>query len=173
IISNPMTLHVLDSPRAAFTFELTGFSADITFTNESENADSFLWSFGDGGESDLEAPAYEYSGEGVYEIMLVAINGCTSDTTYQTLELIIAATEGEFSAFEVYPTVVNDRLTINSKDGNAYEVEIYSLQGNRLMRKKMRNGRSSLSLAGFQEGVYLLNIHSGGKTITRKIVVAR
>lgn len=173
ITSDPMTLHVLDSPKADFSYAITGFSGDITFTNESQNADTYIWSFGDGGESDLEAPVYEYSGEGVYEIMLVATNGCTSDTTIQSLDLVILSADDRFPDFNIYPTVISETLTIESKVERMYEVEIYSLQGNRLLKKHMKKGTSSLSLVGFQDGVYVLNIHSGGKIMSRKIVVSR
>lgn len=173
IISDPMTLHVLDSPKAAFTYSFSGFSGEVTFSNESENTETYAWSFGDGGESDLETPTYEYLEEGIYEIILVATNGCTSDTTIQSLELVILSAEDDVSDFKIYPTVVSENLTIASKKAGTYELEIYSLQGNRLLKRKVKKGTSDLSLAGFQEGVYILKIHSGAGTLTRKIVVSR
>ena len=62
-------------------------SSNISFTNTSVNATSYLWDFGDNaGTSLLYSPVYGYYTPGVYTISLIStsIDGC-SDTIYKPL----------------------------------------------------------------------------------------
>lgn len=60
---------------------ITAFSADtligcpdlpVTFLNQSQQADSWLWLFGDGGTSSAEHPAHTYTTAGTYTVTLIA-----------------------------------------------------------------------------------------------------
>jgi PKD repeat protein len=46
----------------------------IQFTNQSINANSYQWSFGDGGTSTLSNPTKSYSTSGLYSVRLIAIS---------------------------------------------------------------------------------------------------
>jgi PKD repeat protein len=62
--------------------ELVNGEAQVTFTNTSENADSFIWNFGDGDESNTENPTHAYVNAGTYEVMLKATyDNCESVST--------------------------------------------------------------------------------------------
>jgi len=54
---------------------------NVSFLNESTNADTYLWDFGDGSTSTLEDPAHVYTDSGSYNVTLITTNaaGC-SDT---------------------------------------------------------------------------------------------
>ncbi len=58
----------------------------ITFTNLTQNADTYLWDFGDGNTSTAENPTYAYSTPGTYTVELVATNSTfgISDTAIKT-----------------------------------------------------------------------------------------
>jgi gliding motility-associated-like protein len=47
---------------------------EIYFSNNSLNANSYQWFFGDGGNTYLESPSHTYTKEGSYAVMLVAAN---------------------------------------------------------------------------------------------------
>ena len=51
----------------------------ITFTNESENSTSSLWSFGDGGTSTEVSPSYTFDepGQSLVKLQAVGENGIT------------------------------------------------------------------------------------------------
>jgi PKD repeat protein len=59
-------------PVASFTYTLDGLTA--TFTNTSENADTYLWDFGDGNSSTEENPVHTYADNGLYTVKLTASN---------------------------------------------------------------------------------------------------
>ena len=76
-------------PFASFQYEVSEDNAlKVTFTNTSENAESYKWDFGDGETSEEENPVHEYAEEGSYDVVLTATNadGVSTDVT-KTLEL--------------------------------------------------------------------------------------
>jgi Zn-dependent metalloprotease/PKD repeat protein len=53
----------------------------VNFTNESFNAGTFQWNFGDGGTSNQLNPSYTYQNPGLYTVTLIASGGaCGTDT---------------------------------------------------------------------------------------------
>jgi PKD repeat protein len=71
-------------PIASFNYGGTLVTpAVITFTNTSQNADSYLWDFGDGTTSTQANPKKTYNQHGTYTVTLTATN-TTSNLTDQT-----------------------------------------------------------------------------------------
>jgi len=69
----------LEGPVASFSFEPDASDWKVVnFTNRSQNASSYSWSFGDGGTSTEENPSYAYSEGGTYEVILTASDGTDS-----------------------------------------------------------------------------------------------
>lgn len=79
-------------PAAAFTSSVSGLNA--TFTNNSVNAISYLWNFGNGNTSTQANPATTYATDGVYTVTLTATNACGSNTTTQTVVIVTPPTAG-------------------------------------------------------------------------------
>jgi PKD repeat protein len=61
-------------PVAAFTMDKTEANVGevVTFTNQSENAVSYAWSFGDGETSTATNPTHAYTDEGTFTVQLTA-----------------------------------------------------------------------------------------------------
>ena len=72
-------------PEAAFNTIQTG--TEIKFQNSSQDADTYLWVFGDGDTATGKNPKHDYGAFGVYDVMLIAYNDCGTDTAFLTLEL--------------------------------------------------------------------------------------
>jgi len=87
------TFQVLNAPVANFLFDgvcvgsLTAFSEDVE-ENGSGEIEIFAWQFGDGTGSFLPQPFHFYTGQGEYEVQLIAAsdNGC-KDTIIQVVEM--------------------------------------------------------------------------------------
>ena len=59
--------------------------ASVTFSNQSSNAGTFTWDFGDGGTSSLVNPTHMYTSYGTYNVSLIADGGsCGIDTVLKT-----------------------------------------------------------------------------------------
>lgn len=66
-------------PTAAFTFtpDTICVNGQVTFTNLSSGATSYIWTFGDGGSTGATHPVYTYGTSGTYTVNLYAYNnGC-------------------------------------------------------------------------------------------------
>jgi len=76
-------------PIANFTTEQASASAPskVTTKNSSKNAESYRWTFGDGTESEEEAPAHVYTSSGNYTITLYATKGDKTTTTEQKINV--------------------------------------------------------------------------------------
>ena len=79
------TLVTVVSPTADFTTTSTVFFNDlpITFENQSQNAITYEWTFGDGNNSTFTNPSNTYDDPGLYYITLIATDekGCTDTIT--------------------------------------------------------------------------------------------
>ena len=91
-MDNPICVY--PNPTAAFTastYEITSYSSDVRFINNSKNASSYNWSFGDVmGNSNQVNPTYTYNQDDVmnYTVVLIAKNeyGC-ADTTKAIIKM--------------------------------------------------------------------------------------
>ena len=77
----------IQEPEAAFTATADGCSHDITLTNESSFATSYLWDFGDGTTSIEANPTHTYAGNGTYTIALTVTNSLGSNSTTHEIEI--------------------------------------------------------------------------------------
>ncbi len=72
-------------PMANFTLTGTGHGCtdiNVYFQNTSQNADGYLWQFGDGNNSTVESPIHYYGQAGVYDVSLTVYRGsCISTFT--------------------------------------------------------------------------------------------
>jgi gliding motility-associated-like protein len=89
--SSTQALSVNASPQAGFTAALNCGSLSANFTDTSAissgSISNYSWTFGDGGTSSLQNPAYDYAGAGTYTVTLIVTsnNGC-SDTASASVE---------------------------------------------------------------------------------------
>lgn len=81
----PVTITVHKNTTAGFAYEMDlRCSRDvITFTNTSQGASSWMWSFGDGNTGKDEHPVHTYVQQGVYDVTLTAYTseGCVDSIT--------------------------------------------------------------------------------------------
>jgi PKD repeat protein len=64
------------NPDVEIDFDQLVDSLQVTFSNASSDATSFMWSFGDGNSSTDENPTHTYAEPGIYEVSLMAMNEC-------------------------------------------------------------------------------------------------
>lgn len=80
-IDSNESIHITEKPSAKFELQNHSFCTgdSVHFINESQNASSYLWDFGDGTDSDMFNPTHIYEEEGKYSVALIAFNeaGCS------------------------------------------------------------------------------------------------
>lgn len=89
---------------AKYTFIKEVEAGKVTFINTSENADSFLWEFGDGTTSTIKNPVKTFSETGEYLVKLTATNDSTgqTDSFSSTISIFVfqggLVTNGDFES---------------------------------------------------------------------------
>jgi PKD repeat protein len=104
-----MTACTVDIPRADFTvsegYPYTG--EEVFFYNNSFNAESFVWDFGDGYVSYNSNPSHSYQYPGVYTVTLKAISWDNRvDVMYTRLTVEVPPTQLEVEVREYYDNYV-------------------------------------------------------------------
>jgi PKD repeat protein len=67
----------------------------VVFSDQtSGNPSTWAWNFGDGGQSSLQNPSYNYNNGGIYDVRLISSNPAGSDTITQTA--LITVLEADF-----------------------------------------------------------------------------
>lgn len=115
--SNTKTLNniipINTTPNAQFTYSINGSS--VVFGNQSTNANTYLWDFGDGNFSSLINPTHTYSDDGIYTVILTAYNDCGPDE-YVAIITIATPPTANFTAS---PTEGCSGIQVQFNDGSS------------------------------------------------------
>lgn len=82
------SITVYQMPTAVFTAHDTCINRQpIVFNNQSLNAVSYSWQFGDGTNSTQTSPVYIYADSGLYNVQLIAVNSVCADTATSAVRI--------------------------------------------------------------------------------------
>lgn len=109
-LSNP-------TPQAKFSYSTNGL--EVSFKNQSTNAQSYSWNFGNGKTSTQKDPTITYTSAGTYSVSLVASNGEKTDTYNQNVSVSYKQPTASFTFKTEAPLKVV--LTNTSTNATSYE----------------------------------------------------
>lgn len=115
------------------------------------------------GWGDMKA---DWGGTINFELSAFPIMGCSSITGLNEKELS--------NFFKVVPNPSNGVFTLVSTLSNLnYDISVVNMLGQEIMSKKNIAGAAvnDINLSNFNNGVYFVNISTGGNTITKKLVL--
>jgi len=72
---------------------------EVTFTNCSENAESFVWDFGDGNQSILENPFHEFENTGQYTVKLTSYGSDKNEENIISKQLTVVESVSPVACF--------------------------------------------------------------------------
>ncbi len=150
-------------------------------------APEYYWSFGDGAESFISNPKYQYFIPGEYVVTLTVSNGTCSHSLSKSI--LVESSEGgrligaeanvyqftEILKTSIFPNPANDRLTLDIELSNegSVQVNIYNLEGlevfNHLYSSHL-DASLYFDLVGLKEGVYVIFIQVGKQYRTERFV---
>ncbi len=132
-ITTPVVISTIQIVVAGFgASPVTGpIPLTVTFTDNSTNAVTWLWNFGDNGTSTAQNPVYTYTTGGVFTVTLVVTNadGCMDTMIFSS---ITALAESELTMPNVFtPNAdgMNDAFMATQENITTFTCEIYDRWG--------------------------------------------
>lgn len=152
---------------------------DINFDDNTTDAVSWLWDFGDGATETMQDPIHSYSATGTYTVSLTVTNsfGCTDVVTS---EIVIACAgieeNGQFADVSIYPNPSdgNFNLDISLNTQSDITVQIVDIQGRAVFNEFVTNTDEyshKFDATNFNTGMYFIKVSSGENTITKKVII--
>ena len=160
-------------PAASFSFAVDG--STVTFTNESENATSYLWNYGDNQlmptTSTEESPSFTYLMDGSYLVTLTATNECSSSVYTMNIDIITNIELLEAAGLSVYPNPVSENLNIVSSDAKIISIELVSLSGQILVSEITNSNSVNIDVNEYAKGIYTVKVTTTENASAFSIVI--
>jgi PKD repeat protein len=165
------------TPSAFFTYSIEKGSK-LTIRNLTQEADNYLWSFGDGETSTDENPVHEYEisfyGDTIYLTATNSESGCTD----QHMEIISGGTSiNDFNQnfhVSIYPNPNQGMFWISTNENmDRYDVKIFNLLGEVIYSNF--NYTHDLLELNFEDsktkGIYIIELRYKDKIYKEKLVI--
>lgn len=146
-----------------------GNGLTVLLNNNSTNAISYSWNFGDGQTSTQANPTHMYAAPGTYVITLTAFGPC--DTLTTTLTFIannVSNEEFENARLNVYPNPAVESVNIEF-DGEFNDLKVFDITGKLIYIQslEMNIGIVNISVSDLNPGIYTVVLmgDSGSKAV--------
>lgn len=172
-------IEVLPSPTASFD-TVSVVSCEVTLTNMSSNATSYVWDFGDGtiqSSTDISVnPTYTYQTPGTYTITLTASNDCgdnVSTTLVQVQCVGVGINNNDIEALiSIYPNPATDFVNVKF-DGfenmNDVQISLIDMEGRTVLQSIPSGVNHVIDVSHLAAGTYNLRIVNEFGVVNRKI----
>lgn len=149
---------------ASFSFVQDEYK--VSFTNQSVNAKTYLWDFGDGTGSQEVNPTHEYAQSGIYTVSLTAFSPCGQTKTLAMVVILTGNAEQTGNNWSVFPNPVFNTLELSNLSGlTPGKFSVFDQKGNKILGGHF-NGKNTLDVSNIPAGVYVLNLEE--PFLTRK-----
>ncbi|MBS1486202.1 MAG: S8 family serine peptidase [Bacteroidetes bacterium] len=177
------TVSVVVRPGPAANFSTTGdlkIYTPISFNDQSTNAVSWYWDFGDNQNSTTESPTHQYTAIQNYTVKLTATaaNGCTN-TKLSSIS-VVTAIENFTHGFSTYPNPVTSsslNIVIDEQDLSQTRLLLFNSLGQIVYDQNISvegtHAEISLPFSSFPPGVYILRVQVPNKILTEKVIKAQ
>ncbi|MEN8229892.1 MAG: T9SS type A sorting domain-containing protein [Bacteroidota bacterium] len=159
-------------------FDYTSDDLDVSFSNNSMDADSYYWEFGDGNTSVEMSPLHQFNSAGDYSVSLTASNGwCVDSTITRMIQVTAVSVEPlEFDdLLRVYPNPSNGMVTIETGDAGNLKmtIEIIDVNGRIIYSNVFHSGNvtETVDLSSFSSGLYFVRMVSNEFINCRKLIL--
>ena len=174
--SDVVIVTILPAANAQFAASVVG--ATGVFTNQSTNAWTYSWNFGDASPaSNQQNPSHPYTANGTYTVTLTVTGACGTDTYTQVITITQVGIEDADLAntLSIFPNPNDGHFTVSFEFSEAKDVTITltDLSG-RVISKEEQHNVMNYSREYNEElanGVYFVIISTVDGTVTRKISI--
>lgn len=175
-LTQNINITLVDPPLASFTVVDTLLylpGAFLAISNQSTNANSYWWDFGDSTFSSDSNPWHAYLNEGVYTLWLVAGNGiCGEDSSSTTIHVLAANSIEDHDEFEmeIAPNPTPDVIRLKTNGNQHYDVVLMNAIGQTLQHHYVNSDVFEIHLGHSAPGLYFIRISTKGKNVVYRIV---
>ena len=145
------------TPTASFSDTGT-HTIGFTYTGTTAGLDSLVWNYGDGTSGSGTSALHTYTATGTYTVCVTAYSSCGNDVACHT---VVVSTMGvaalSLADVQVYPNPVSDELHIVGVPENT-SYRLLNITGVLIQQGTLEEGRNTLSMKGFESGVYVLEM---------------
>jgi hypothetical protein len=169
---------------SSYTVTMVNDTAVVVFTNSSTNADTYMWDFGDGSQTNVASPSYSYTGPGDYMVTLTASNQACGDLSVYTQ--VITVDTASFTT-GIKPLTSNEKNMQINRDEIGYYVQFnYSTKTNAIIsvqnllgekivtdikQDNISNNKTYILLGNTENNLLIISvITSSGEKTFRKVV---
>ncbi|GEM_PF-4235052 len=161
-------------PIAIFSSSGTGQPWELTFMDQSVDASTFAWDFGDGNTSTAQNPTHSYATGGNYQVCLTVATdvGC-EHTTCEVIDAPVGMADvWEEQSLQVYPNPFSEAVYLETELVEPLTVRWRDLTGRELRTVRLEPSASPqiLTLEDAPAGVYFLEVTSGDTSSVVRIV---
>ncbi len=182
-VSSPITVSV--SPiEAKFTssFSTIDFkdNQEISFTDQSTNAVSWLWEFGNGATSREQNPKLKFATFGNYNVKLTvtSLAGCNAITS-KAIEITGLEDEIFASQIKLFPNPTENQFTVSLANQTIGKVkmQIFNVLGSLVAEETIEKDANILTktfnIAHLAAGIYTMQLQDGKAMAVKKLVITK
>ncbi|HHZ64459.1 MAG TPA: YHYH protein [Flavobacteriales bacterium] len=172
-------------PVAAFSYSSTGLNSSFSNSSQITGTASYAWDFGDlSGSSSSSNPAYLYAMTGTYDVCLIVVDDCGSDTICQTLT-VTDSTSGTGTSkkdiamldIEIFPNPTIDLIAIQvgTLVKTNLRIDLIDLSGKVIKSTRINQGSTIayFDVQAVYEGAYFIKVSNAHTSFTKKVIITR
>lgn len=162
------------NPRSSFSIQLLA-GLQVQFQNNSSNAVSRQWYFGDGDSSTELNPKHTYQAAGSYTVKLISMRCGVYDTAIQTVNPLVASEKptGQVATPKLYPNPANTELYITPFTGTSVPFVVFSYTGKLLKSGTLAPNHTAIDITDLPNGLYLLQLKAEGITSRHTFIIQK
>ena len=166
-------------PVAAFSSPSTGnTNVPIPFTDQSSNAATWLWDFGDGNTDTMASPTHTYSNPGIYTVVLEIEDaaGCRDSVSQVVDVLINSISDPGGMEVEVWPVPAQEEIFVRYRfrGQQTGTIRLVNVLGQPVFQGTFQASgewTQPVPVARFARGIYFLKLESNEGNFVQKIVL--
>jgi subtilisin-like proprotein convertase family protein len=157
-----VTVTVIPLPVASFTYLPASPEAGmaVDFTSTSTGATTYAWDFGGLGTSTIANPSFTFPTAGSVDVTLIVSNSCGSDTSTQSISILVGGSE---------PLAAGSAVVYPNPNTGSFSLGLSGLRVTNMVGQIIWTGQASVQgremtmpiSLNAPSGVYLLEVRSG------------
>jgi len=165
-----------DGPDPFFYFAING--STVIFFNQTEDADAYIWNFGDGTLSSEKEPRHTYTANGTYTVTLFASNDCGQKAkTIQITITTVGSDQAVTGSIKLYPNPNDGNFVLEAfgAEQEFYDLLVYNFMGQMIEKRNMKitepEHKEYFQMSHLAKGIYIIEIRKGEKQTRIKFVI--